>query len=69
MRATLVVLAASAPSLVSDCEQGIRALARVAPLALGGNGASAHAASKLGAQYLADDPVSAAARVAQATAS
>lgn len=65
MRARLVVLAASAAALVSDCEQGIQDLARAAPLALGGNGASAPAASRLGAQYLADDPVSAAASVAQ----
>jgi DNA-binding transcriptional MerR regulator/methylmalonyl-CoA mutase cobalamin-binding subunit len=68
MRANLVVLAASDAALVSDSEQGIQDLARATPLALGGNGASAYTASRLGAQYLADDPVSAAATVAQATA-
>jgi DNA-binding transcriptional MerR regulator len=67
MQVKLVVLAASTTALVSDCEQGIRELARVAPLALGGNGASVQIATRLGVKYLAADPVSAAADVAQAT--
>jgi DNA-binding transcriptional MerR regulator len=68
MRASFVVLAASTAALVSDSEQGIRDLARVAPLALGGNGASERVSSKLGATYLAGDPVTAAADVARTAA-
>jgi MerR family transcriptional regulator, light-induced transcriptional regulator len=67
-RAKLVVLAASDAALVSNCEQAIRDLAQATPVALGGNGAGALAASRLGARYLADDPVSAAASIAGADA-
>jgi len=47
-------------------EAGLRALARAAPLALAGRGATPGLAAAVGARYLADDPVTEAATLAAA---
>jgi DNA-binding transcriptional MerR regulator len=65
MRPTLIIVAASLP-LQHRHAVGLEAIARENPLALGGAGANAPLARTIGAQYLPDDPIMAAERIARA---
>jgi MerR family transcriptional regulator, light-induced transcriptional regulator len=60
----LIVVAASSAVQAARYQAGLTALAGAAPLALGGRGANAAIARAVGARYLPDDPVTAAARLA-----
>jgi MerR family transcriptional regulator, light-induced transcriptional regulator len=60
----LIVLAASSSVEVVRSTASLAEIAREAPLALGGRGTNAAIARAVGARYLPDDPVTAAARVA-----
>jgi DNA-binding transcriptional MerR regulator len=64
LRPALVVLTAVLHEQLKDLHEDLVGLARVAPLALAGSGVSAEIAEGIGAKYLNDDPVTAAARVA-----
>src|SRR5688572_8131636 len=61
---SLVVVAAVRAAPLSENAEGLRDLAARLPLAVAGAGADAALASQLGATYLPDGPVEAAARVA-----
>jgi DNA-binding transcriptional MerR regulator len=63
VRPDLVVLAASAPQRLAGLVDDLTRLARVAPLALAGAGATVAVAEAVGARLLADDPVTAAQRL------
>jgi hypothetical protein len=52
-----VVLAAVTPEAFEDVAEGIGALARTTPVLLGGEGADAGLAERLGARALDPDPV------------
>lgn len=65
----LIVVAASSNAQSTRYEAGLAAIARESPLALGGRGTNAAIARAVGAQYLPDDPVTAAARVAASSSS
>jgi DNA-binding transcriptional MerR regulator len=60
----LVVLTATTAEQAAEARDNLTQVARSAPLALAGNGASAELAAAVGARHLADDPVTAATRVA-----
>jgi DNA-binding transcriptional MerR regulator len=64
LKPTLIVAAASSTKQAARQRAGLAEIAREAPLALGGRGANAAIARAAGAQYLPNDPVTAAARVA-----
>jgi DNA-binding transcriptional MerR regulator len=57
LRPTAVVLAAVTPEAFEDVAEGIGALARTTPVLLGGEGADAGLAERLGARALDPDPV------------
>jgi MerR family transcriptional regulator, light-induced transcriptional regulator len=61
----LVVLAATTPERFDGTARGLARLARVSRLALGGRGATAAFARRVGAQLLTEDPVTAAERVSR----
>jgi MerR family transcriptional regulator, light-induced transcriptional regulator len=65
----LVVLTAATPAFATAAREGLAELARSAPLALAGAGMSATLAETVGAHFLEDDPVTAAALVASGSAS
>jgi DNA-binding transcriptional MerR regulator len=64
LQPTLTVVSASSAAQAVRSKAGLAELAHEAPLALGGRGANTALARSLGAQYLPDDPVTAAGRVA-----
>jgi MerR family transcriptional regulator, light-induced transcriptional regulator len=64
----LVVLTATTAAQTRAAESGLAEVARSAPLALAGAGASAAIAESVGARYLEGDPVSAATRVTASAA-
>lgn len=66
LRPTLVVLAITLPSQAADAEPGLVDVTAVVPVAIAGGGASASLAEAIGARYLSEDPVTAAATVARA---
>jgi len=61
--ADLVVLAATTPDRFQVLVDGLKELARVAPLAIAGAGATRAVADAVGAHLLTDDPVTAAERL------
>ena len=61
----VVVLAASNPSVLADPVPDLDGLARTHRVLLGGAGADAHAAERLGIGHLAGDPVAAATELAR----
>jgi DNA-binding transcriptional MerR regulator len=61
----LVVVSATTPQRLTRVQEELGALARSAPLALGGAGARAALAEAVGATHLPDDPVTEADRVAR----
>ena len=64
LRPALVVVAATTKVEAASTRDGLAEVARSAPLALAGTGTSPTLAQALGAEYLEDDPVSAAIRLA-----
>ena len=66
LRPDLVVVAAVRPAPSSECAEELRELAALLPLAVAGAGADASLASQVGATYLPDGPVEAAALIASA---
>lgn len=60
----LVVVSAALPELAQSALGGLRELASVVPLALGGGGTDASMAETIGARWLNEDPVAAAASTA-----
>jgi MerR family transcriptional regulator, light-induced transcriptional regulator len=62
-RPDLVVLAATRPERLDGLAEDLTRLARIAPLALAGAGASRAVADTVGADLLTDDPVTAAERM------
>jgi len=67
LRPALVVLTAALPEQATGLGEGLQEVARVAPVAIAGGGASSELAEAIGARYLGEDPVAAAATVADAT--
>jgi MerR family transcriptional regulator, light-induced transcriptional regulator len=65
-RPAAVVVSAVMPARFADALDGMRALAADFPLAIGGAGAGAALAKRIGAVHLDGDPVTSAARVAAA---
>jgi DNA-binding transcriptional MerR regulator len=63
LRPALVVVSAALAEHAIDAEAGLAEVGRYAPLALGGGGASPSLAEAIGARYLREDPVTAAATV------
>ena len=61
----LVVLSSTLAAQLAEAEPGLAELALAAPLALAGAGASASVAETIGARYLEQNPVEAAAAVAR----
>jgi DNA-binding transcriptional MerR regulator len=61
----LVVLAATTPERFDGTARGLSRLARATRLALGGRGATAAFARRVGAQLLAEDPITAAERLSR----
>ena len=61
VRPDLVVMAATAPTRLTAIAAELTALARVAPLTLAGSGATRALAEEVGAAYLSEDPITAAA--------
>ena len=61
----LVVLTATTAAFATEAQSGLAEVARSAALALAGAGMSAQLAESVGARYLEDDPVTAAALVAR----
>jgi len=66
LRPALVVLTAALPEQATGLGEGLQEVARVAPVAIAGNGASTELAEAIGARYLDEDPVTAAATLADA---
>jgi MerR family transcriptional regulator, light-induced transcriptional regulator len=64
LRPALVVVTATARVEAASTRDGLAGVARSAPLALAGAGTSPTLAGAIGAEYLEDDPVSAAIRLA-----
>ena len=64
LRPALVVVTATSKVQAAATRDGLAEVARSAPLALAGSGTGAKLAEAVGAEYLADDPVSAAIRIA-----
>jgi MerR family transcriptional regulator, light-induced transcriptional regulator len=64
MEPGLVVLTATTAAQATAARDGLAEVARSAPLALAGSGASARLAEVVGAQYLEGDPVTAAEHIA-----
>ncbi|MGO9495600.1 MAG: MerR family transcriptional regulator [Solirubrobacteraceae bacterium] len=64
LQPALVVVSATIPELAQSALGGLRELACVAPLALAGGGTDAIIAETVGAQWLNEDPVAAAASTA-----
>ena len=67
LRPTLVILTVTLASQAADSQAGLAELAGAAPLAVAGGGANSSFADAIGARYLSDDPVTAAATVAGAS--
>jgi MerR family transcriptional regulator, light-induced transcriptional regulator len=67
LQPALVVVSAALPELAQSALGGLRQLARVAPLALAGGGTDASIAKTVGARWLNEDPVAAAASTATPT--
>ena len=65
-RPDLVVLAATRPERFDGLTEDLIRLARVAPIALAGAGATRAIADAVGARLLTDDPVTAAERMPRA---
>ena len=63
----LIVVTAALPEHATDVKEGLSEVARVAPVAIAGGGASPTIAEIVGARYLGQDPVTAAATVAGPT--
>ena len=68
LQPALVVVSAALPGLAQSALGGLRALACVAPLALAGGGTDASMAETVGARWLDEDPVAAAASTATPSA-
>ena len=68
LQPALVVVSAALPELVQSALGGLRALACVAPLGLAGGGTDASIAETVGARWLNEDPVAAAASTATPSA-
>jgi len=66
LRPALTVVTAALPEQAADASDGLAEVARALPLAIAGGGASAEVAEAIGARYLGEDPVTAAATVATA---
>ena len=66
LQPALVVLTVTLASQAADSMAGLAEIAGAAPLAIAGGGASSSFAEAIGARYLSDDPVTAAATVAGA---
>ena len=64
LQPALVVVSATIPELAQNALGGLRELACVAPLALAGRGTDASIADTIGARWLNEDPVAAAASTA-----
>jgi DNA-binding transcriptional MerR regulator len=64
LQPALVVVSAALPELAQSALGGLRELARVAPLGLAGRGTDASIAETVGARWLNEDPVAAAASTA-----
>jgi MerR family transcriptional regulator, light-induced transcriptional regulator len=64
LQPALVVVHAALTEHTTDAEHGLAELARYAPLAIAGSGANPSIAEPIGALYLREDPVTAAAHVA-----
>jgi MerR family transcriptional regulator, light-induced transcriptional regulator len=64
LQPALVVVSATLPELAQSALGGLRELACVAPLALAGGGTDARIADTIGARWLNEDPVAAAASTA-----
>ena len=64
MQPALVVVSAAIPELAQNALGGLRELACVAPLALAGRGTDASIAETVGARWLNEGPVAAAASAA-----
>jgi MerR family transcriptional regulator, light-induced transcriptional regulator len=64
LQPALVVVSATLPELTQSALAGLRELARVAPLALASRGTDASIADTIGARWLDEDPVAAAASTA-----
>jgi methanogenic corrinoid protein MtbC1 len=64
LQPALVVVSAALPELIQGALGGLRELACVAPLALAGSGIDASTAEAVGARWLNEDPVAAAASTA-----
>jgi DNA-binding transcriptional MerR regulator len=64
LQPALVVVSAALPELAQSAVGGLRELACVAPLALAGRGTDASIAESVGARWLSEDPVAAAASTA-----
>jgi methanogenic corrinoid protein MtbC1 len=64
LQPALVVVSAAIPELAHDALGGLRQLACVAPLGLAGGGTDANIAETVGARWLNQDPVAAAASAA-----
>ncbi len=60
LRPALVVVSATLPEQADGAREGLREVASVVPLRLGGDGASATIAETVGARFLEQDPVTAA---------
>jgi len=69
MTPDLIVLAATVPERFDGLTEQLSRLARVAPLAIAGAGASQEIASAIGAQLLTEDPVTAAEQMPGPTSS
>ncbi len=67
LRPALVVVNAALPERTAGAEPGLAELAGYGPLALAGGGANETIAQTIGALYLAEDPVTAAGSVADAS--
>jgi DNA-binding transcriptional MerR regulator len=68
LQPALVVVSAALPELAQSALGGLRALACVAPLGLAGGGTDASIAETVGARWLNEDPVAAAASTATPSA-
>ncbi len=68
LQPALVVVSAALPELAQSALGGLRALACVAPLGLAGGGTDASMAETVGARWLNEDPVAAAASTATPSA-
>jgi methanogenic corrinoid protein MtbC1 len=63
LQPTVLVLAATRPSVLGAITEPLRGMSASVPLAIAGAGAESHLALEVGALHLTDDPVSAATRL------